>query len=555
MSVVIPESPTIPRIPFATTVISPEAQRAAARVLASGWVTTGPEVAEFEREFADAVGAEHAVAVSSCTAAIELALRSLRLPRDAKVLTSTMTFCGAVHAIVHAGLRPVLVDVNPETIMPDPETVARATRRAGGVDAMVVLHFAGQPAPVEQLAQAAGLSMTRVIEDAAHAIGTEVGDRRVGSISAATCFSFYATKNLPIGEGGMVTTLDPEIADFVRTARLNGMSRDAWRRYLPGSAWRYTVDVAGLKANMTDVQAAVGRAQLHHLAAWQARRAEIADRYDRGLAGIAGLATPARPSTGRHAWHLYVTRVLPSFGIDRDGFIAGLAERGVDCSVHFIPIHHQRYFLEALGDGIEAEFPSADATFRQIVSLPLHPALSDEEIDRVCGSVVEVAAEAGDRSDAPSSTAGLGTSPNGRVHARGDGRRAVSCLIVGAGLPGRAIASELKPVAEFGLLPVGFLAENNGHRRKVAGLPVLGGISDISDVVGERQIEVVIIALPTLSPAKIRLVAQEAAAAGAIVRYLPSWRGPGARDPRIRDLRHLPTVTDSVERRHEAVAQ
>jgi dTDP-4-amino-4,6-dideoxygalactose transaminase len=554
MSVVIPESPPIPRIPFATTLISPEAREAVARVLASGWVTTGPEVAEFEREFAAAVDTEHAVAVSSCTAAIELALRSLRLPRGAKVLTSTMTFCGAVHAIVHAGLQPVLVDVNPETVMPDAETVARAMHRAGGVDAMVVLHFAGQPAPVEEMAEAAGLPLARVVEDAAHALHTVVGDRLVGSISAATCFSFYATKNLPIGEGGMVTTPDPEVADFVRKARLHGMSRDAWRRYLPGSAWRYTVDVAGLKANMTDVQAAVGRAQLRHLDEWQSRRTEIAGRYDRGLAGISGLATPARPSVGRHAWHLYVMRFLPTSGIDRDGFIAALAERGVDCSVHFIPIHHQPYFLEMLGRHVVAEFPSADGIFPRIVSLPLHPALSDEEVDRVCESVAEVAAEARSRLGSGWSSPAEPIAPlNGHVRAEVDGRRAVRCLIVGAGLPGRAIASELKPVAEFGLQPIGFLEENGSRLRKVAGLPVLGGIADISNVVGARQIEVVIIALPMLSSSRIRRMAQEAAAAGAIVRYLPAWRGPGERDPRIRDLRNLRAVKEPAGNGHVAV--
>jgi DegT/DnrJ/EryC1/StrS aminotransferase family/CoA-binding domain len=384
-------------------------------------------------------------------------------------------------------------------------------------------------------------------------VGTVVGDQRVGSISAATCFSFYATKNLPIGEGGMVTTLDPEVADFVRKARMNGMSRDAWRRYLPGSAWRYTVDVAGLKANMTDVQAAVGRAQLRHLTAWQARRAEIAERYDRGLSMIPGLATPARPSFGRHAWHLYVMTVLPTLGVDRDGFIGELAERGVDCSVHFIPIHHQPYFLEVLGGGIATEFPTADAIFARIVSLPLHPALSDADVDRVCRSISEVAAAASRPEPARSSPVEP-VSSNVHVHAGGEDRRPVRCLIVGADLPGRAIASELKPVAEFGLQPIGFLEENGSRRRKVAGLPVLGGIADISNVVGERQVDVVIIALPTFSASKIRLVAQEAAAAGAIVRYLPSWRGPVARDARISDLRHLRPSTDAFGTSRVAVA-
>jgi dTDP-4-amino-4,6-dideoxygalactose transaminase len=384
---VLGESTEVTRIPFAKTEISVEAQAASARVLASGWITTGPEVLEFEREFAALVGAEHAVAVASCTAAIEISLRALRLPRGSKVLTSTMTFCGAVHAIVHAGLEPVFVDVNARTLMPDGETVADAVRRTGPVDAMVVLHFGGFPAPVEEMAAAAGLPLTRVIEDAAHAIGTKVGDRSVGTISAATCFSFYATKNLPIGEGGMITTEDPELADYARQVRLHGMSRDAWKRYLPGSGWRYEVDLAGIKANMTDVQAAIGRGQLLHFAEWQDRRRELAQAYNRRLSRIRGLHTPPSPDQGEHAWHLYVVQLDPSFGMDRDTFMAQLSQRGVDCSVHFIPNHQQPYFQRLLADQVSQSFPVADAVFPRIVSLPFYPGLTEEQIDRVCEEI------------------------------------------------------------------------------------------------------------------------------------------------------------------------
>ena len=379
------------RIPFATTEITPAAQKAVAEVLASGWVTTGPQVVDFEREFGEWVKAPHAVAVASCTAAIELALRALALPAGSKVLTSTMTFCGAVHAIVHAGLQPVLADVNPNTLMPDEDTVAQAAQRAGGVDAMVVLHFAGQPAPVRALADAASLPMDRVIEDAAHAVGTWVEEEQVGSISAATCFSFYATKNLPIGEGGMVTTGDEEIADRIRRMRLHGMSRDAWKRYLPGGAWRYEVDTAGLKANMTDIQAAIGRAQLKALSDWQQRRSELADRYDHQLFAAPGISRPARPARGLHAWHLYVIKVDPRrAGIGRDEFMEALSERGIGTSVHFIPVHHQPYFQRLLGEGVRTGFPVCDKQFDRILSLPLHPGLSDGDVDRVCEAVLDV---------------------------------------------------------------------------------------------------------------------------------------------------------------------
>lgn len=379
-----------PHIPFARSRVVPEALEAVQRVLGSGWLTTGPEVAAFEGDFARWVGAPHAVAVASCTTAIELSLRALRLPAGSRVLTSTMTFCGAVNAITHAGLQPVLVDVNPRTLMPDAATTADAVRRAGGADAMVVMHMAGHPAPVEELADAAGLPLDRVVEDAAHALGTSVGQRTVGTISAATCFSFYATKNLPIGEGGMVTTGDAAIEAYLRRARLHGMSRDAWKRYLPGSGWRYEVDVPGLKANMTDVQAAIGRAHLRRFPDWQAHRAMLADRYDQLLADVAGIALPARPSHGRHAWHLYVIRVMPEYGLDRDGLSMALAERGIDCSVHFIPTHHQPYYQRLLGPGLTGALPGADEAFSQILSLPLYQGLSLESVHRVCAEIADL---------------------------------------------------------------------------------------------------------------------------------------------------------------------
>jgi dTDP-4-amino-4,6-dideoxygalactose transaminase len=383
-------APASSPIPFARSEVVPEAIEEVGRVLQSGWLTTGPQVGEFEREIAEFVGAPYAVAVSSCTAAIELSLRALKLPPGAKVLTSTMTFCGAIHAIVHAGLRPVLVDVNEHTLMPDAATTAAAVRREGPVDAMVALHFAGFPAPVQEMADAAGLPMSRVIEDAAHALGTWVRDQPVGNVSAATCFSFYATKNLPIGEGGMVTTADPAIEEHVRRARLHGMSRDAWKRYVPGSGWRYEIGLAGLKANMTDVQAAIGRAHLRHFPLWQERRAELAARYDEQLADIPGIRTAAWPAVGRHAWHVYVIRVQSEYGIDRDTLSAKLAERGVNCSVHFIPNHHHGYFQQLLGPSTAGAMPTADAVFEEILSLPLYQSLTDEELDRVCAEISDL---------------------------------------------------------------------------------------------------------------------------------------------------------------------
>jgi dTDP-4-amino-4,6-dideoxygalactose transaminase len=375
-------------VPFSRPVMARGVAMAVDRVLRSGWLTTGPECAAFEDEFAAYVGAEHAVTVSSCTAALELALRGLHLPAGSRVLVPTITFCGAVEAVVHAGLRPVLCDVDPVSGQATPETSARAAEAVGGVQGMVVLHFAGQPAPVAELASAAAVPLDHVIEDAAHALGTWVDDQAVGSISRATCFSFYATKNLPIGEGGMVTTDDPELAAWIRTARMHGMSKDAWRRYQPGGSWRYTVEEAGLKANMSDVQAAIGRMQLRELDTWQRRRAEIAQRYTRTLAGVPGLELPQTPVRGRHAWHLYVVRVTSDFQMRRDELIAELSLRGIGTSVHFIPLHHMHRFRDAALYAAEG-LMGAEAIFPQLLSLPMHQGLTDDEVDLVATAITE----------------------------------------------------------------------------------------------------------------------------------------------------------------------
>lgn len=369
-------------IAFASCTISPLGQRKAHEVLRSGWLTTGPEVLEFEREFAAYVGAPHAVAVSSCTAAIELALRALGLPTGSPVLIPAITFCGAVQAVLHAGLRPVLMDVDPNTGMPTERTAAAAAKTYGAA-AMVPVHWAGDPLDTDRLASAAGIPPSRVVVDAAHAVGTTTTAGPVGSAQLA-CFSFYANKNLPIGEGGMVTTTDPQLESRLRCARLHGMSKDAWRRYLPGGSWKYDVRNAGLKANMTDLQAAIGRGQLRSIDAWQAKRTEIARRYDHNLAHVPGIDLPHRPvNTRLHAWHLYGVRID-----NRDSVMAALSAANIGSSVHFIPIHHLTYFRRLLG-GSAGQLAGADRFGARELSLPMHPSLRMEDVDRVCDVLID----------------------------------------------------------------------------------------------------------------------------------------------------------------------
>ncbi|HET7798801.1 MAG TPA: DegT/DnrJ/EryC1/StrS family aminotransferase [Humibacillus xanthopallidus] len=382
-------APVPPRsIPFARAVLTAEARAAADRALASGWLTTGPEVASFEDELAAFVGARRGVAVSSCTAALELALRGLDLPAGARVLMSADTFCGAAAAIVHPGLVPVLADVDPVTAMPGTREIRSAAVAAGGVDAMVVVHLGGAPTDVEAAADAAQLPLDRVVEDGAHALGASVRGRPVGALSRATCFSFYATKNLAVGEGGMVTTDDDDLADTLQSTRLHGMSKDAWRRYLPGGSWRYDVRHDGLKANLTDVQAAVGRAQLAAFPRHQERRAALAARYDARLTGLDGIRRPPRTRLGTHAWHLYAVRVTPPFPIGRDELIERLARRGIGTSVHFIPLHRLEWFARhcVLPPG---GLPGADEVYAETLSLPFDQHLADDELDAVCDALWE----------------------------------------------------------------------------------------------------------------------------------------------------------------------
>ncbi|MGW2571412.1 aminotransferase class I/II-fold pyridoxal phosphate-dependent enzyme [Streptomyces sp. NPDC001537] len=509
-------------MPFAVTRICPEARRAARRVLASGWVTTGPETERFEGEFAAYVGVEHAVAVSSCTAALELALGALLLPPGGAVLIPSVTFCGAAQAILHAGLRPVLVDVDPRTALVTPATVARAARACGCPQAMMVLHYAGAPAPVAELADAARLPLARVVEDAAHALGTAVGDRPVGGLSRATCFSFYATKNLPIGEGGMVTTDDPSLAERIRRTRLHGMSADAWRRNLPGGSWRYTVEEDGLKANMTDVQAAVGRAQLRHLDDWQRRRHALAERYTEALAAVPGLEPLRSDTPGRHARHLYVVRVCDEYGTTRDELIERLAEHRIGASVHFLPLHRLPYFRDrtVIPPG---GLPGADELFPQLLSLPLYPDLTEAAVDRVCAALAEHASPPTAGRPAARRLSGLRT------------------LVIGAGEAGRALARDLARTPAFGLDPVGFLDDDPAKRRAAVtgGLPVLGELDATRSAVHDHRIEAVVVAIPGLDPDRFRRVARAAEAEGASVRYLPSFTAALRRDVVGSDMREL----------------
>lgn len=386
-------------LPFALPDIGEEEIRAVEACLRSGWVTTGPVTRRFETAFRDYLGAEvEAIAVNSATAGLHLALEAAGVEPDDEVIVPTLTFTASAEVVRYLGARPVFVDADPHTLNLDPTAVAAAiTPRTR---AIIPVHFGGMAADMDAIGALARRHGLRVIEDAAHAFPTRHHGRLVGTLdSDVTVFSFYANKTMTTGEGGMVVTRDPRLAERIRCMRLHGISRDAFDRYTARTpSWYYEVVAAGFKYNLTDIASAIGIEQLRKIDRFQARRAILAERYDAALASLP-LDLPARPETASgstHAWHLYVVR-LEHTALDRadgsgtardrrDALIARLAERGIGTSVHFIPLHRQPYWRDSCGLRA-ADFPVAEAAFGAMLSLPLYTRMGDADQERVIAAL------------------------------------------------------------------------------------------------------------------------------------------------------------------------
>jgi dTDP-4-amino-4,6-dideoxygalactose transaminase len=385
-----PEVAAVPEwLPFSVPSIGEEEIDAVVRCLRSGWLTSGPLVVEFERAFADYVGAKHALAVNSCTSALHLALEAVGIGPGDEVITSPMTFTATAAVVEHLGAKPVLADCEPDSLNLDPEAVAAAL--TDRTRAILPVHFAGQACSMNALRMIAEARGLAIVEDAAHALPTWFGTQRVGTIGDATCFSFYVTKTITTGEGGMITTDRDDLAERMRIMRLHGMSKDAWKRYAKGGSWSYDIVAPGFKYNLPDTAAAMGLPQLAKCDAFQARRMAIADAFDAGLAGLPGVRTPVVADRAAHAWHLYVIRVRKAeLTIDRDAFIRELTARGIGTSVHFIPLHRHTYYRERYGLDPRA-LPVAEAAFDEILSLPIYPGMDDGAVERVIAAVRDVA--------------------------------------------------------------------------------------------------------------------------------------------------------------------
>ncbi len=377
-------------LPFAFPDIGEDEINEVLDSLRSGWLTTGPKAKRFERDFASFVGeGAEAIAVNSATAGLHLALESLEIGPGDEVITTPYTFTATAEVVRYLGADVVFVDIDPDTFNIDPKQIEAAiTPRT---KAIIPVHFAGLSCDMEVILALARKYNLRVVEDAAHALPATCNRRLVGSLdSDATVYSFYATKTITAGEGGMVVTRNPEIAKRCRTMRIHGISCDAFDRYTSTKpSWHYEVVAPGFKYNMTDVAASLVIHQLKKAWAFQKRRSEIAAYYDVAFKDLPLILPPRAPMGEVHAWHLYVIRLNDMATVSRDRFIELMTEKGIGCSVHFIPLHIHPYWRDHYHLKPE-DFPRALHAYKRAVSLPIYTRMSIDDQMRVVAAVKEI---------------------------------------------------------------------------------------------------------------------------------------------------------------------
>jgi dTDP-4-amino-4,6-dideoxygalactose transaminase len=368
-------------IPFHKPYISDEEIAEVVDTLKTGWITMGPKTTRFEEEFARYIPSSHAVAVNSGTAALHLALKAIHLKAGDEVIIPTLTFTATGEVVCYCDGKPVFVDVDKETCNIDSAAIEKAI--TSKTKAIIPVHYGGQPCDMDEIMSIARKRSLFVIEDAAHAIPARYRGRRIGTIGDITCFSFYSTKPLATGEGGMTTTENEAWAERMRVLRLHGISKDAWKRYSKGGSWYYEVLEPGFKYNMTDLQASLGIAQLRKVDWLWEKRKEIARKYTEAFNGIEGIIPPTVRPDRETSWHLYVIKLnLEALRLSRNSFIENLRERGIETSVHFIPLHRQPFYRETFGLK-ESDFPKAEWIYERMISLPIYPGMTDEEVTYV----------------------------------------------------------------------------------------------------------------------------------------------------------------------------
>lgn len=374
-------------LPFALPDLGEDEINEVVDSLRSGWVTTGPKTKRFETDFSEFLGAGlESISVNSATAGLHLALEAIGISAGDEVITTPYTFTATAEVIRYLDAHPVFVDIDPNTFNIDPNKIEAAITPK--TKAIIPVHFAGLACDMQAILTIARRHNLKVVEDAAHALPTRYQEQLIGTLeSDVTVFSFYATKTITTGEGGMVVTRNPDIAARCKIMRLHGISRDAFDRYTSTKpAWHYEVVAPGFKYNLTDLASSLGIHQLKKAVAFQQRRQQMAERYTRELANLPLLTPPTAPEGDLHAWHLYVLRLLPTAGIDRNRFIEAMAERGIGCSVHFIPLHIHPYWRDQYHLH-QQDYPYTLATYEQAVSLPLYTKMTDEDQTRVIAAI------------------------------------------------------------------------------------------------------------------------------------------------------------------------
>lgn len=375
-------------LPYAVPLIDDEDINEVVETLKSGWVAKGPRTIEFEKRFAEYTGAKYAVAMNSATAALHIALIARGVKPGDEVITTPITFAATANTIIHVGATPVFVDVDPETFCIDANKIEE--KITDKTTAIVPVHYTGHACDMDKIRAIAEKYDLFVSEDAAHAIDTFYKGDLIGKKGDCASFSFYATKNICTGEGGMLTTNSEDIAEKARVMSTHGMSKAAWNRYGKGGAWRYDIEYPGHKYNMFDIQAALAKTQMNKLSAMQDRRKEIVKKYEEGFSTLDGIKLPPEADYTTHSWHLYVVRLeLDKLTIDRDKFIELMGEANIGTSVHFIPVHLMSYYRENFGYK-EGDFPVAESYFDTILSLPLYPKMTDEDVQDVINAVTHI---------------------------------------------------------------------------------------------------------------------------------------------------------------------
>jgi len=352
--------------------------------LKTGWITTGPKSKLFEEKFKDYVGSKYAVAVSSCTAGLHLSLVAAGIGPGDEVITTPYTFAATGEVIIYVGAKPVFVDVERDSLNIDPTEIRKAI--TAKTKAIIPVHFAGLPCRMTEIMEIAREHNLVVIEDAAHALPAEYNGNKIGNVGHVTAFSFYATKNITTGEGGMVTTNDSEFAEKIRILSLHGLSRDAWKRYTTEGSWYYEIINTGYKYNMSDIQAAIGIHQLNKIDSFQQKREKYVQLYNDGFKDIPEIITPFQVKNTKHSWHLYVIKLnLDLLDITRNEFIKELSDHNIGTSVHFIPLHlHPFYRKNFIFNG---GFPNSEYAYKRVISLPLFPGMNVEDVDYVISVV------------------------------------------------------------------------------------------------------------------------------------------------------------------------